>query len=87
MCVDGVLFMFRMAFQYTDTNKNRMAQLALYFDELVLYGLEKQIYARATSKQAGSETRGRSRERANVIETISKPLAAQRAGGIPTCLT
>ena len=48
----------------------------------VLYGLVKTMFARATSRPAGSEARGEGRERGNLIETTSKPPVAQRAGGI-----
>ena len=48
----------------------------------VLSGLEEMMYTRDTSKPAGSEARGDGRERGNLIEATSKPLVAQRAGGI-----
>ena len=40
------------------------------------------MYARATSKRAGSRARGEGRERGNLPVTTSKAPVAQRAGGI-----
>ena len=40
------------------------------------------MFARDTSKRAGSEARGEGRDGGNLIETIPKPLVAQRAGGM-----
>ena len=50
---------------------NGSASTAPQFGELslsVLHGLEKAIYAHATSRPAGSEARGEGRERGNLIE-------------------
>ena len=48
----------------------------------VLYGLVKTMSARTTSKWAGSEVRGESREKGILIETIPKPRIPQRVEGI-----
>ena len=40
------------------------------------------MFARDTSKRAGSEARGEGREGGYLVETIPKPPVAQRAGGI-----
>ena len=65
--------------------KNRTVQLASHFWRLsvgVLFTLEKTMCSRATSRGAGSEARGESREKGNLIVTIPKPPVAQGAGGI-----
>ena len=51
----------------------------------VLYSLVKAMLARDGSKPAGSEARGKGRERGHFIETTPRPPVAQRAGGI-VCL-
>ena len=46
------------------------------------YHLAKAMFARDTSRVAGSEARGEGRERGNLPGSTSKPSVAQRAGGI-----
>ena len=68
----------------------RITKLGSHFQRLslcVLNGLEKIIYARDTSKGAGSEARGEGRERGNLPVTTTKPAVAQRAGWILFVLT
>ena len=74
-CVCSVRLLSFILFCYeTLLENNRTIQLALC--------LEKAMYARAISRSAGSETRGEDIKRGKVLVTISKPLVAQRAGGI-----
>ena len=60
--------------KYTKTG--RQGATALHFWRLSLgdlWCLEKAMYARATSRPAGSEARGEGRERGNLPETTLKP--------------
>ena len=47
-----------------------------------MHGLEKAIYAREDTRPAVSEARGEGRERDNLLDILSKPPVARRAGGI-----
>ena len=76
---------FHMVLVLEAGTKNETGQLALNFWRFSLgnsYTLVKPMYARDTSKRAGSKARGEGRERGRFTRATAKPPVAQGAGGI-----
>ena len=76
-----------LPFERQAENKRRWATAPHFWSHFVgvLYGLERTMSTRDTSKVIGPKARGEGRERGNLIdliETTVKPPLAQRVGGI-----